>query len=68
MRILCDSPNTPATGEIFDGTIENFAECYFSNADYFNIVDFCMLEGWQVTFIPEKKDLRSGNQNLDNLQ
>jgi len=68
MKILCDSPNQPATGEIFCGGIKEWKDCYFDNADYFNIVDFCMQQGWQVTLIPEKKDLRPGSDNPDNLE
>jgi hypothetical protein len=59
MRIMCDTPGDPIKGEIFNGGIKEWKDCYFDNADYWNIVDFCMKMGWQVTFIPDTEDVRN---------
>jgi len=35
-------------GEMFDGTREQFADCFFSNADDKQITDWCFDNGWSL--------------------
>ena len=35
-------------GDMFDGTREQFMDCFFSNADNEEIKDWCMQHGWKL--------------------
>jgi len=35
-------------GEVFEGTTEQFRDCFFSNADIDSIRKFCESHGWSV--------------------
>ncbi len=36
-------------GDTFEGTSEQWAECYFSNVTEEGVIDFCHQNGWEVT-------------------
>jgi hypothetical protein len=35
-------------GDMFDGTREGFRDCFFSNADNENIINWCGSNGWSL--------------------
>lgn len=41
-RIIIDN------GEIFDGTHEQFKDCFFDNADEDSITNFCKKNNWEL--------------------
>lgn len=41
-------------GDMFEGTREQFADCYFSNADNHNIIEWCEENEWSLTINGEK--------------
>jgi len=41
-RIIIDD------GETFDGTLEQFKDSYFDNADENSIAEFCETHGWKL--------------------
>jgi hypothetical protein len=48
-RILIDN------GEVFDGTLEQFRDCFYSNATLENIPDWCRDNGHTYEFITTVK-------------
>ena len=38
-------------GDVFEGTPEQWADCFFSNAFRSVIEEFCRAEGWSVEFV-----------------
>lgn len=38
------------TALVFEGDLEDWADCFFTNASRETIQDFCDIEGWDVEF------------------
>jgi len=38
-------------GDLFDGTVEQFQDCFFSNADEYTVRDWCESEGYILEVI-----------------
>jgi len=43
-------------GDIFDGTIEQFKDCFFSNADEETVSNWCKQEGFTLEVVTKAKD------------
>ena len=42
-------------GRVFEGTVEQFQDCFFDNATPGTISEWCLQKGWEVTFRPKEE-------------
>jgi hypothetical protein len=47
-------------GDVFDGTREQFMDCFFSNADDDKIKDWCIENGWNVLITEDTNEIKEG--------
>lgn len=56
-RILINDDKDGLDGNVFDGTVEMFMDCFFSNPTVDNIIDWALHHGWSVRFEREGDDV-----------